>query len=75
MTFMANHFPIDIPLQSMKTVTLRFNSLENLGRFIQLLEGGYYTNTRMLTVKGNFTAHSIEAACNQFGAEVLEQRN
>lgn len=59
----------------MKTVTLRFNSLESLGRFIQQQEGGYYTNTRMLTVKGTFPATSIEAACHQLGAEIIEHKN
>ncbi|OLY91722.1 hypothetical protein BUE76_07285 [Cnuella takakiae] len=67
--------PINIQYPSMKTVTLRFPSLENLGRFIQQQEGGYYTNTRMLTVKGCFAPNSIDAACNQLGAEVIEHKN
>lgn len=57
------------------SVTLRFHSLEHLGQFIKTQEGGYYTNIRMLTVKGVFSTAVVQNACAVFGAEVVENRH
>lgn len=56
-------------------VTLRFHSIEHLGQFIKTQDGGYYTNIRMLTVKGAFPSEVVHNACTLYGAEVVENRH
>ena len=55
----------------MKSIILKFPSLEELGAFVRFIERGHYTNTAHLSVKGTFTEEEIFLACKAHGATAI----
>jgi hypothetical protein len=56
----------------MEKLTLQFNSIIDLAKFIKAIDTGYLMNTIKLTVTGRFTESDIELASGAYKATVIE---
>lgn len=56
----------------MKSIVLKFPSIERLVAFVRTLEGGYCINMAAVNVKGKFGSPVVQQAVEQFGAEAYQ---